>query len=503
MNLIKRILSSLIISLTIFSGSISQEVYHLDLETSILLAKRQSNRMQILRQQLKGATYNLKVANSQFKTHINLDMTLPRYTETIRQWEDSIGISFYPVRQNQIDTYLTINQPLPTDGSLYIRTGLMNFVDFYADDRNAQLSSSIGLRQPIAAFFGHNNIKLFYKQAKLNYEMTLKQLKRDELDLVYVISQAFYGVLSAHEAMEIARMNLERQQEAYTIAQNKHEAGLIREVEALQMEVDLSAAANQYENSRTDNIAQIRVFKEQLGLNMSDSVVIQNELAYKPILVNVDKAVDLAMANRLELRESEIRIELQEMEVKRRKAAGRISGDILLNYSFIGVDKSNRSIPIATTFENTWHNLTGRPGSFGVGLTARIPILDWGENRARVHYAESGLEQNKLQLKGTRMSIEREIRTLVDRLHNSLRGLEMLEKSVIVAEKSFEISRQRYANGEIDSQSMALERERLNQVYTTKLNSYINYKLSLSDLMRKTFFDFESNKPVVPNSLYD
>ncbi|MEA1876572.1 MAG: TolC family protein [Bacteroidota bacterium] len=501
MNLIKRILSSLIISFTIFSGSFSQEVYRLDLETSILLAQRQSNRMLILKQQLKSATYNLKIANSQFKTHINLDMTLPQYTETIRQWEDSSGISFYPVRQNQINSYLTINQPLPTDGSLYIRTGLLNFVDFYADDRNAQISSSIGLRQPIAAFFGHNNIKLFYKQAKLNYEMTLKQLKRDELDLVYITSQAFYGVLSAQEAMEIARRNLERQQEAFTIARNKYKAGLIREVEALQMEVDLSAAANQYENARTDNMAQFRLFKEQLGLNMSDSVVVQNEMEYKPIFVNVDKAVGLAMANRLELRENEIRIELQEMEVRRRKAAGRISGDILLNYNFIGVGKNSRAIPIATTFDNTWQNLTDRPGSFGVGLTARIPILDWGENRARVNYAKSGLEQNKLQLIGTRMSIEREIRTLVDRLHNSLRGLELLEKSVIIAEKSFDISRQRYANGEIDSQFMALERDRLNQAYTTKLNSYINYKLSLSDLMRKTFFDFEANKPVVPDSL--
>ena len=108
----------------------AQDVHHLDLETSIELAKQQSNNMLILKEQLKGASYNLKAATSQFKTHINVDVTMPQYTETIRQWEDSTGISFYPVRQNQMNSYLNINQPLPTDGYLYIRSGIQNFIDF-------------------------------------------------------------------------------------------------------------------------------------------------------------------------------------------------------------------------------------------------------------------------------------------------------------------------------------------------------------------------------------
>jgi hypothetical protein len=82
-------------------------------------------------------------------------------------------------------------------------------------------------------------------------------------------------------------------------------------------------------------------------------------------------------------------------------------------------------------------------------------------------------------------------------LHSSLRRLELLEKNVLVAEKSFEISRQRYSNGEIDSQAMALERERLNNAYVSRLESFITYKLLLSDLMRKTFYDFENERSML------
>lgn len=483
------------------AGSFAQDIHRLDLETAIQVAKQQSNRILVLKQQLEGASYNLKAATSQFKTHVNLDLVMPQYTETIRQWEDSSGISFFPVRQNQFNSYLSINQPLPTDGYLYVRSGIQNFTDYYANDRNAQLSSSIGLRQPIEALFGVNNIQLGFKQAKLNHDLTLKQLKREELDLVYIVSQGFYSLLSALEEMEIARMNLERQEEAFTIAQNKYDAGLIREVEALQMEVDLSAAMNNYDNARVNYSSQHNQFKESLGINLADSIIIRSELDYSPVLIDVEKAVALAMVNRLELRENEIRIELQEMMVKRQKAAGMISGNLLLNYNFIGVDKSDRGIPIGTTFDNTWQNLMDRPGSFGVGLTASIPILDWGENKARVRSAQAVLKQNHLQMDAIKVGIEREVRTLVDQLHNNLNGLQIMEKSVVVAEKSFDISRQRYANGEIDSQAMALERDRLNQTYTSRLRSYISYKLGLSDLMRKTFYDFENDKPVMPETI--
>jgi outer membrane protein len=262
------------------------------------------------------------------------------------------------------------------------------------------------------------------------------------------------------------------------------------------MEVDLSSATNDYDMSKVEFGAQVRTFKQNLGINLKDSIVVNGELTYKPVLVEVEKAVSLALNNRPEIRENEIQIELQEMVIKRQRAQGMPSGSIQLNYNFIGVGKDPRTIPLGGTFDQTWENLISRPGSFGVGLTASIPILDWGENRARVQAARSTLRQDELQLESNRISIERDIRTQVDRLQSSLRRLQLLEKNVVVAEKSFDISRQRYANGEIDSQSMALERERLNNAYNTRLDAYINYKLLLSDLMRKTFFDFEKEIPV-------
>jgi outer membrane protein TolC len=494
---LKKLISVVLLLISIAPLIFAQQIYNLDLESSIELAKERSKTMLILNLSQKKASFDLKAATSSFKTHVDMDLIIPQYSETVNQFQDSAGISFYPVRQNQLSSILTINQPLPTDGFLYIRSGMESFADYYAHDRNAQISSSIGLQQPIAAFFGYNQLRLGYKQAKLAYDLSSKQLKREELDLVYDISQAFFSLLSFHEQMNIAQMSLDKQQEAYNIAQNKFKAGLIREVEALQMEVDLSEAINNYDIASIDYFAQAGLFKEKLGINLTDSVIIKSDLSYNKVYVDVEKAVALALENRLELKENEIQIELSQMEIKKRKAAGRINGNILLNYNFIGVDKSNLVIPFETSLDNSWQNLTNRRGSFGVGLTVNIPIIDWGENRAKVNSALATLKQNQIQMDADKVTIERDIRTTVSRLQSNLRRLQLLEKNVVVAEKSFEISRQRYANGDIDSQAMALERERLNSAYLSRLESFINYKLLLSDVMRKTFFDFEKNVSMI------
>lgn len=164
------------------------------------------------------------------------------------------------------------------------------------------------------------------------------------------------------------------------------------------MEVDLSEAANRLDIARVNYSSQMLLFKEVMGLDLADSIIIESKLDYTNVLVDVEKAVALAIENRNELKEHQIRIELSEMEIRRRKAA----------------------------------------------LTLSIPLIDWGENRARVNAARANLEQNMLQLKGERISIEREIRTLVEQLQSSLNRL----------------------------------------------------KLLLSDLMRKSFFDFDNDHPL-------
>ena len=486
----------LILMAFVFTLHVNAQTYELDLAKSIALAKEKSLSMQSLVQDFKIADYNLKSATSKFKTHITMNFVTPQYTETIRQYEDSTGISFYPVKQLNYQGNLVINQQLPTDGYVYARTGLSNFDDFYTDLRSTFLNARIGLVQPIDALYGYNATRSALKKAKLNYERSSKQLKREELNLNYNVSSAFYNLLSLQKGLEIAALDHERQKEAYEMSKSKYANGLIREVDALQMEVDLAEAKNNYDLAKVNLLSSQNRFKEIVGLELSDSISLLNELKYEIVIVDTEKAVQMALANRLEVRENEIRIELEKMGVKQQRAEGMIKADLTAYYEKNGINTQDINQSFKSSLNNSYNDMMKRPQNFGIGINVTVPILDWGENKALVRAAKARLKQAEIAREIEHRSIEREVRNLVADLNSSLKRLQLLEKNLIVAEKSFEITRQRFSDGDIDSQALALERTRLNTAYNNHLSAYINYQLLLSDITRKTFFDFQKNQEI-------
>lgn len=472
------------------------KVHTLDLELSINIAKEQSYSIRMLSESLKGAEYNLKAATSSFKTHITMDMELPNYSERITSFQDSKGLTYFSDKQLSYSGNLKINQPLPTDGNIFIQSGLINIDDYDQDEKQLRLSTRFGFTQPIQSLYMYNEIKSEYEKAKTNYDLTGKRLKRNELDIIFQVSRTFYDLHASKERMKIAKKSLDRQKEAFQIAENKFKAGLIREVEALQMEVDLGEARNTYDLSIVNYQSQLNLFKQTLGLPLQDSIVLVSDFKYNPIQVDVKQAVKLGLDNRMELKEKQLELKLAELDIKRVKSHGALSGNINAYYDFIGIDRNDIDISLNKAIKNSWTDLKDRPGNFGISLKLRIPILDWGENKARVKAAQTRINQNLIEIEEETSDIEREIISTVNKLHSSLRRLQLLEQNVKVAEKSFAISQSRFANGDIDTQALALDRARLDNSHISHLEAYISYKMNLADLMRKTFFDFEKGMAV-------
>jgi len=55
---------------------------------------------------------------------------------------------------------------------------------------------------------------------------------------------------------------------------------------------------------------------------------------------------------------------------------------------------------------------------------------------------------------------------------------------------------QRYTDGDIDSQALALERGRFNTAQRSHLSAFVSYQMQLSDLTRRTFYDFVKDAPI-------
>jgi len=286
-----------IIFLSIIGCSVinAQQTYHLSLEESIEIAKNQSYEIQSLQQEQIIAENELKAATALLRTNVNMFFTLPQYTETVREWQDSTGISFFPIKTLRGTGNINLIQPLPTDGTIYLSTGLSSINDYFGDRRATTLNTTIGLTQPLNSFWGYNAIRSDLQRARLNHERSNKALKRADLNIVYDVSSSYYRLLLLQKGAEISQMNLERQTEAYEISKNKFEAGLIREVENLQMEVDLAEAQNSYDMAMLELKSSSNSFKRLIGLELDATVTLKSEISdYTIVKVDVFFCVEMA-----------------------------------------------------------------------------------------------------------------------------------------------------------------------------------------------------------------
>jgi outer membrane protein len=475
----------------------AQKVYHLNLDSAIAIAKKQSYSVQMLNEDLIQASYQLRSTYNSFLPQVELNGSIPNYSESLESNSDSLGIHYYTQKQSLLKGNVQLTQQLPTDGRIYLTSGVSDLRDLTHSVKNINVTSGIRIEQPLQALYAYNAALTRYKNAKLQFDLANKRFKREELNLIYNVSEAFYSLVSAGKQKEIAFQNLKRQEEAYNTAKNKYSAGLIKEVEALQLEVDLGDAVNQYDVQTTNCIQQANMLKQQLGLSLRDTIVAENKTEYKPVVVNADKAVEMGLKNRIEISEWEIQIKQAELQVKQQRAQGMISGTVSAYYDFAAFNSFSLGYPDETAIEKTTNNMLKKQGNRGLTLSLKVPLLDWGANRALVRLRQSQLKQNKMQLDNQYISIENEVRNKVNTLQSNLRRLQLLEKNVKLAEKSYNISYQRFTNGDIDAESLALDRIRYNNAQQSYLQAYISYKLGLLDLNRRTFYDFENDRPLV------
>ena len=477
----------------------------LKLNDAIDIALEKSYQMKSLRLAMVSAKENLDAAKGRFKTNANMRLDVPSWSESVAEipLQDALPV-FNTTGRLRFQGILDINQPLPTDGVFTLRSQMYHRdVSTFMMDSNENLKrkdvyNSISLRftQPL---FTINRLKLGLKNADLNFERTSKRFKRSELDIVYFVTQSFFNLYRATRQAQISSDEVDQQQELFELATKKYGAGLIPEVEALQMEVDLAESKNNMVEAEGALDRVEDYFKQLIGLKISDQVGVQTDLEITKFDVNLDKATEYALTNRSEIRESEIDIELAKINVKQVDGRSEIRGDIEAFYDITGI--SDPYLPYGSSPRELWDSsiddMNRRPNNRGVLFSLSVPLWDWGVNSSEVAAARANLNDTELALAEQNKTIIRETRDVVGRLKEAQNRLDVLKKNQQVAQRAFDISIERFNNGDITSQELALDRNRLTQAKFSFLNAYIDYKISVADLKRKTMWDFEKDESLV------
>ncbi len=488
-----------------FAQETEEPIQYLTLGDAISIALEKSYEMKVARLDKLSAEKNLVSAKSNFKMRVDANFELPNASEQVREIQVPNQLPYFNTTgELRYQGNLYITQPLPTNGRFRLagRTYYRDVSTWSEQNKlstsryDAYTSFSLDFEQPL---FTLNELKTNLKQANLNFESAVQRYNRDELDIVYNVTSAFYAVYRATREVQIAKEDVDQQKEIYQLAKQKYEAGLIPEVEALQMQVDYAESQAAYVEAEEALSRLSDSFKQLIGLQLTDKVGVLTDFEYNHIDVDLNQAIDLAKEQRSEVRLREIDVELSQLRVKEVDAFRDFQGTLSAFYDLTGVATSDvwNTKDYSVLLDRSLDDMQGRPDNRGVVFTLSMPIWDFGGNKAAVQSAKADLNSSELALKEMKKTIEREVREVVGRLRAAESQLTVLEQRENIAKRAFDITVERFNNGDITSQELALDRNRFITAQLAYLNAYINYQLAVADLKRKTMYDFEYGQSLV------
>ncbi len=456
--------------------SFAQEIFTLEKAISTALEKSFGIKRAVY--SLQASEKSLEAFKASLFSRLDLEFDLPSYSKNLTSQFNTLESKeeFFELGSSRVEGRLRLSQPL------IFSNGTINFVGrlFGREQFGTNINRSkdyftnvgISLNQPLFTF---NVQSANFERAEINLQKAKRNYNHAEQNLIYDVKVAFYNLYKLKENVKIAEEKVKQNVESFQTATNKYKAGLIAEVEALQLEVDLASSRNDLLNLRMSLVEIVDNFKILLGLELEEDIDVISNLTYQSIEIDETAAIESALKNRSDLLNQQNDIYLSGLQVEEVDSRKQIKVELNARY---GVTKNDEE------FSSLFSELLD---DINVALTLSIPVWDWGRNSRQVEAAEANLMNEKLVYKNLKKTIQNEVVATINRINSARARVKVLSKSVEISEKSYKISLERFKAGTISSFDLVQMQLRLTESKNNNISALIDYKLAIADLERKTY----------------
>lgn len=484
-NLRKLFLTAL--GLFIIGNIFSQNV--LTLDEALKIAEENSPEIVQSRLSLERSQENLKAQRAQLKSKFSFIVNPFSYSNS-RTYNDNFS------QWNNVETYsssgiLRVEQPiLYTGGTLQLDNSLKyrdskSDINFGSGTEKKPYSGDLNLtyNQPL---FTYNKLKLDLKKIELSHENTDISYQLKRLNIEKSVTQMFFSLYMSQMSVDINKDELKNTEESFAITKNKVEADLMAVEELYQAELNLASARSSLQNAEVSLENSKDDFKKFLGISIYEDITVMADVSVNVVKVELNKATDLGLDNRMELRQREIDIENAQFDLLTSSATNEFKGDLQLS---LGVTGNGKNI----------QDIAKNPGNTpSVGVSFNIPIWDWGVRKARINAAKKSLQSSKINLEQEKLQIILDIRKVYRKLQNLWTQIEIAKQSEKNAQLTYDINLERYKNGDLTSMDLKQFQKQLSDKKKQSAQAVMDYKLELLNLKIQTLFDFETQESIVP-----
>lgn len=465
--------------------SFSVSAQTLTLENALRVAQEKSPALQKSTLELKQSYFGLKSAKLSFWSTVDLNLTTPFLSKNITEVLDTSGKTSFVEREYiSYSSELSINQPIIwTDGTL----SLINSITARQDkgfDKNFIGDVRLRLTQPL---FTYNRRSTGLERAEIQLAIAQKSYTVNQQEIIFQVKSAYFDWFKAVQFVKIAESELEQVKSSYDLAKKKFDSGIIAEVEVLKLEVDYATSQNDVYQKKTSALSAENKLKILLGMPLEEKISTPQEINLRQIKVATESILPEALKNRPEIDNAQKFLRLQEISVTETDAQREFRMDLSLE---VGLTKTD---PV---FAELARN-PNRAQQVSVNLS--IPIWDWGRNSAQVQSQQAVYDSRQIDVNEAKKNLVNEINNLTEGYLAAESRLKILEKTVSLAQKSYDISYQKFRSGNLSSEELAQTQKRLTDSKVNSITALLDYHLSIAALNKACLFDWENNLPLTEN----
>jgi outer membrane protein TolC len=485
--IMKKLLLFSMIAVLVFSTKKidAQEVKKLSFFEVIKLSEEQSPNALMAKHRFRASYWQYRTFVAQYRPALSLSGNIPSYSKgSDRQWNSQTNSYYYrysDIIQNIGSLSLSQNIGL-TGGTISLNSDLTLENDFINSTRTYKTYPiSVRLVQPI---FRYNSLKWQKKTEPLKYETAKKTFLANIESVHQQAVNNFFSLALAQINKQISEMNYSNADTLWRIAKGRYDLGTIAEDELLQMQLswlNAETARKEAEMNLRDREIRLRSF---LGFNENVrlELIIPSEIP--ALQVNTQEVFDLAMENNPEMLTQQLILLTAQSSVAQAKAEKGLNANLTATY---GLDDSDNKFRLA--YQNSDVTQTVR-----IGFT--LPLLDWGLGRGKYRMAQSSLELAQVQSQQAIVDFQQNLFLDVEQFNLQAAQVGIAAKSDTVAQKMFEVTKQRFLIGKIavlELNNADTKKDQNKRAYVQSLQNYWNYFFNLRNL---TLYDFINRKPL-------
>jgi len=456
----------------------------LTLANAVDLAQRQGLSAEASRDALVEARARNAAFNARLLPRVALSSQAANYNHAFVPVPQADGsTAFRSQSQNQSSMGLVVSQPLPWLGSTLSVGSYLSRLDATVPIANGQTTSRTYHSTPFLISLTQDLLKprtvLWDSRAQdLRANLAERQYVESREDLAINTASAFFDYYAATVALRNATSNVAVNDTLYTLNKGRFEVGKIGENDLLQSELQLLRARASLDGAKLERDRSESALRRLINVQGTDTLVVVPPQDVPTIDVDPDLAVSQALRNSSVSEQALLDSVVARRGVTEARLLNGFGATISAGY---GVNQTSPLFGLAYAAPLPQQSLL---------VQVDMPIFQWGGGRADVQAARAEQARVSSSSRARREQTAEDARYAALQLTQSQRMLLIAAKADTVAQKRFEVAKNRYVIGKIGVSDLYIAQNEKDQALESYVQALRSFWANYYRLRRVTLYDF-------------